>query len=133
MPGVQLKWTGDAQFLATDEAGHVVVTDRDGKGIKPPDLLLASVASCAGIDVADILAKKRKKVTAIEVQVTKQNEPDPPWTIKRIDMEWTIRGPNISEKAARDAVRLSVEKYCSVAASLVSELVSTVRVINEEG
>jgi putative redox protein len=133
MPGVHLKWTGGAQFLAADEAGHVVVADRDGAGMKPPDLLLASLASCAGIDVAEILAKKRKKVTAIEVQVTKENEPDPPWTIKRIDLVWTIRGHNISEKAASDVIRLSVGKYCSVASSLVSELVSTVHVIDEEG
>ena len=42
MAGVTMKWTGGAQFLAADEAGHAVVTDSDGQqGFKPPELLLA--------------------------------------------------------------------------------------------
>ncbi len=40
---------------------------------------------------------------------------------------------NLREKAVRDAIRLSEEKYCSVAASLSSELVTTVRIVNEGG
>lgn len=132
MPGVNLKWTGGVQFLAADEAGHVVVTDRDGQGFKPPDLLLVSLVGCAGVDVVRILEKKRKKVIGIEVSASKQNAPDPPWTIEKIEVEWVIRGPDISEKAAQDAVRLAEEKYCSVSASLKSELVSKVRVVWEE-
>jgi putative redox protein len=132
MSGINVKWTGGLQFLAADEAGHVVVTDRDGQGFKPPDLLLVSLVGCAGVDVVRILEKKRKKLTGIEVNVTKRNAPEPPWMIEEIEVKWTIKGPNISQKAAEDSVRLSEEKYCSVWASLRSELVSTVRVVNED-
>lgn len=132
MPGVSLKWTGGVQFLAADEAGHVVATDRDGQGFKPPDLLLVSLVGCAGIDVVSILEKKRQKVTSIEVNVTKENEPDPPWCIKRIDVRWVVRGPGLKEKAVRDAVRLAEEGYCSVAATLTAEIVNDITVINEE-
>lgn len=131
MADVNVKWTGGLQFLAADEAGHTVVTDRDGQGFKPPNLLLVSLVTCAGIDVVRILEKKRKKITGIEVKVSKLNEPDPPWCIEQIEVEWVITGPNMTEKAARDAVHLSEEKYCSVYASLTSEIVSTVRVVNE--
>jgi len=129
---VNVKWTGGTQFLTADEAGHVVATDQHGQGFKPPDLLLASVATCAGIDVVAILEKKRKQITGIEVKVDKHNDPDPPWCITKIEVEWVIKGPDVTEKAARDAVRLSEEKYCSVYASLLSEIVSTVHVVNEE-
>lgn len=128
---VNVKWTGGDQFLAADEAGHVVVTDRQGQGFKPPDLLLVSLVTCAGIDVVHILEKKRKKITGIEVKVSKENDPNPPWCIEKIEIEWLIKGPDITEKAAQDAVRLSEEKYCSVYASLSSEIVSTVRVESE--
>ena len=131
MADVNVKWTGGAQFLATDEAGHVVVTDRDGQGFKPPMLLLVSLVTCAGIDVVLILEKKRKKITSIEASVTKYNEPEPPWCITRIEVEWVIKGPNMTQKAASDAVYLSEEKYCSVYASLSAEVVSTVRVVEE--
>ncbi len=132
MAGINVKWTGGQQFLAADEAGHVVVTDPHGQGFKPPELLLVSLVGCAGVDVVRILEKKRKTISSIEVKVSKQNAPEPPWTIEKIEVEWVITGPNISEKAARDAVRLSEEKYCSVSASLLSELVSTVRVVNQD-
>jgi len=132
MAGVDLKWTGGQQFLATDEAGHVVVTDSQGQGFKPPDLLLVSLVGCAGVDVVRILEKKRQMFSSIEAKVGKQNAPEAPWTIEKIEVEWVVRGRNLKEKAVRDAVRLAEEKYCSVSASLTSELVTTVHVINEE-
>ncbi len=132
MPGVQVKWTGGVQFLAADEAGHVVVTDRDGQGFKPPDLLLVALASCAGIDVVRILEKKRQKFTSIEASVIKHNAPDPPWCIEKIEIEWCVRGRGLKQKAVEDAVRLAEESYCSVSASLCSEIVTTVHIVNEE-
>jgi putative redox protein len=132
MPVINAKWTGGVQFLASDEAGHTVVTDKEGQGFKPPDLLLVSLAGCAGIDVVRILEKKRQKFTSIEVNVTKKNAPDPPWTIERIEIEWVVRGHNLKQKAVEDAVRLAEEGYCSVSASLTSELVTTVRLIEDE-
>lgn len=132
MADVSVKWTGGMQFLASDEAGHVVVTDRDGQGIKPPNLLLISLATCAGIDVVRILEKKRQKFSSIEAKLSKHNDPEPPWCIEKIELEWIVRGRGLKEKAVRDAVRLAEEKYCSVSASLASELVTTVRVVNED-
>ena len=132
MAVIDVKWTGGQQYLATDQAGHVVVTDSEGQGFKPPELLLVSLVTCAGIDVVRILEKKRQKFTSIEVKVDKQNAPEPPWTIEKIEVEWTVRGRGLKEKAVCDSVRLSEEKYCSVSASLRSELVTTVRVVNED-
>ena len=131
MAVIEGKWTGGGQFLFADEEGHTVVTDPDGQGFKPPKLLLASLVGCAGVDVVRILEKKRKKITGIEVNVQHHHAPDPPWTIEKIEVEWVVKGINLTDKAVRDAVRLSEEKYCSVSASLTSELVTTVRVVNE--
>jgi len=128
---VQGRWTRGQQFLFADEAGHTVVTDPDGQGFKPPKLLLASLAGCAGVDVVRILEKKRQRVTSVEVSVNQQNAPDPPWTIEKIEVEWVVRGTKLSDKAVRDAVRLAEEKYCSVSASLTSELVTRIRVLND--
>ncbi|MGD8474541.1 MAG: OsmC family protein [Anaerolineae bacterium] len=132
MAGVNVKWTGGKQFLAADQAGHVVVTDSEGQGFKPPDLMLASLVGCAGVDVVRILQKKRQKFSSIEVKVDKQNAPDAPWPIEKVEVEWTVRGQGLREKAVRDAVELAELKYCSVSASMTSKLVSTVRVINED-
>jgi putative redox protein len=129
---VKVTWTGGQLFEAADEAGHIVLTGAEGQGFKPPDLLLAALAACAGSDVVTILEKKRQKVTGVQALVSKQNAPDPPWTIERIDIEWLVRGHKLSEKAVRDAVSLAEGKYCSVAASLKSEIVTTIRVVEVE-
>jgi putative redox protein len=129
MSGVKAKWTGGAQFVATDEVGRAVVTDSEGEGFKPPDLLLASLVTCAGIDVVSILEKKRQDLTAIEATVNKTNAPEPPWTIEKIEVEWVITGRNLKEKAVRDAVALAQERYCSVFASLKSEIVTIIRLV----
>ena len=132
MAGVSVKWMGGQQFEAADEAGHVVVTDAQGQAFKPSDLLLATVVTCAGADVVTILEKKRQQFSSIEASVTKQNAPDPPWTIEKIEIEWTVRGRSLKEKAVRDAIHLAEDKYCSVRASLCSEVVTIVHVVNEE-
>jgi putative redox protein len=131
MPGVKAKWTGGTQFLATDEVGHVVVTDSAGQGFKPPDLLLVSLIGCAGIDIVRILEKKRQNFSAVEVSINKTNALEPPWTIEKIEIEWVVTGKGLKEKAVCDAVRLAEERYCSVSASLKSEIVSTIRLVEE--
>ncbi|MFL7808967.1 MAG: OsmC family protein, partial [Anaerolineae bacterium] len=115
---MKAKWTGGTQFLATDEVGHVVVTDSGGQGFKPPDLLLVSLVGCAGIDVVRILEKKRQDFTTIEANISKTNALEPPWTIEKIEVEWIVTGRGLKEKAVCDAVRLSEDRYCSVFASL---------------
>ena len=132
MTGINVKWKGGTQFLAADGAGHVVVTDSEGQGFKPPELLLVSLGGCAGVEVVRILEKQRQRFSSIEAKVAKQNAPDAPWPIEKIELEWTVRGRGLKEKAVRDAVRLAEEKYCSVSASMTSELVTTVRVLNED-
>ena len=118
MADINMKWTKGVHFMASDEQGHVVVTDRDGQGMKPPLLLLVALAGGAGVDVVEILKEKRQDFTGIEVKLNKYHDPNPPWCIDKIEMERIVRGRNLKEKAIQDAVRLSAEKYCSVSASL---------------
>ncbi|MBN1139849.1 MAG: OsmC family protein [Anaerolineae bacterium] len=133
MAGVQVTWMGGQLFKATDDAGHAILTGADSRYFKPPDLLLVALAVCIGVDIVAILEKKRQKVTGIQACLTKQNAPDPPWTIEKIEIEWVVRGHNLSEKAVWDAIRLAEGKYCSVSASLKSEIVMTLRLIEEGG
>jgi len=124
---------GGQLFEAADDAGHTILTGSDPRSFKPPNLLLASLAACAGIDMVALLQKKRQQVTGVQAHLTKQNAPHPPWTIEKIEIEWVVSGHNLSEKAVRDAVHLAEGKYCSVAASLKSEIVMTIRLVEEGG
>jgi len=122
---------GGERFKAVDDAGHTILIGGDDQSFHPPDILLAALATCAGIDLVAILKKKRQQVTGVQANLSKQNAPEPPWTIEKIEIEWVIRGHNLSEKAAWDAARLAEGKYCSVAASLKSEIVMSIRLVEE--
>jgi putative redox protein len=119
---VCVKWVEKRQFVGTDSTKHSVVMsspDEDnGSGMKPSDLLLVALGGCTAYDVVEILEKKRQHLTGLEVTVTSEQEPDPPWTYRKIHLQYVLRGKGLREKAVRDAIELSEQKYCSVAATL---------------
>ena len=136
---VSSTWQGGMKFSAFDGNGHTVVSDapsEDGAaydGFKPPALLLAALAGCAGVDVAAISLKQRQAVTALEINVTGKQAPDAPWGYQEIHMEYVLTGRNLNEKSISRAIELSETGYCSVAASLSNEckLTHSFRIIEE--
>lgn len=119
---VRVKWTGGRQFIGTDSGNHSVVLSshmEDGHtGMKPSDLLLVALASCSAYDVVDILEKKRAELKLLEVEVTKVQDKDPPMTFRKIHLNYRVKGLNLTEKGLEQAIRLSLDKYCSVAATV---------------
>ncbi len=115
-----VKWIGSKQFVGIDSTHHSVVlsTADEGVGIKPSDLLLIAVASCAAVDVVEILKKKRMPVTYLEISSSGEQDQDPPWTFRKIDLHFCLSGKALTDALVAQAIELSVEKYCSVAATL---------------
>jgi putative redox protein len=131
-------WLENLQFVGIDSTKHSVVLsaqdEENGTGISPSDLLLLALGGCASYDVMSILQKKRQSLTGFEVSVTADQEDDPPWTFLRIHVQYSVRGRGVSEKAVQDAIRLSEEKYCSVAVTLSKavEITSDYTIMEEE-
>src|SRR5437763_1792117 len=93
----------------------------------PMEMVLIGLCACTATDVVIILKKKREPFTAIDVHAEAERAPDPPTVYTRINLVFTVSGP-VSRKAVEDAVRLSEEKYCSVAAMLKSTATITTEV-----
>ena len=138
MATVRVKWLEKLQFVGIDATKHSVVMSgqgkEDGVGMSPSQLLLVALGGCTAYDVVNILTKKRQQLTGLEVEVTGEQEPDPPWTYRRIHLSYRLRGRGLSEKAVQDAIELSKNKYCSVGATLEAAAEITYDyVIEEEG
>lgn len=123
MPGkAHIQWVSKGQFIATDSSKHSVVistqNEENGVGMKPSDMLLVALGGCSSIDIVNILRKKRQRLTGLEIEITGEQEPDPPWAFRNIQVMYTLRGRGLSEKAVTDAIRLAEDKYCSVKATL---------------
>lgn len=119
---VQVKWLGKRQFVGIDNTKHSVVMSSDdeenGIGMSPSQLLLVGLGGCTAYDVAEILHKKRQKLTGLEVVVTGDQDPNPPRKYNKIQIHYTVTGKKVNEKAVKNAISLSEEKYCSVAATV---------------
>jgi putative redox protein len=108
-------WIADQRFEGVSSSGHRVIVDGDAKaGNSPMELVLIGLCGCTGYDVVSIL---REAFTSLEVKADAERAATPPMVYTKIHLSYRVGG-KVSHKAVEDAVRLSEEKYCSVAAML---------------
>lgn len=121
MSEVRLDWIRGKTFVGTDSTRHAIVLsssdEENGTGVKPSDLLLLALAGCASVDVVDILRKKRQPLEALEVRTEGIQDAEPPWTFRKVHLRFLLRG-DLQPAAVEQAIRLSEQKYCSVAATI---------------
>jgi len=135
---VRVRWVEKRQFVGTDSSKHTVVMSsqdaENGTGISPSQLLMVALGGCTAYDVVDILHKKRQRLTGLEITVTGEQDPDPPWTYRKIHVQYVVQGKGLRDKAVHDAIELSEQKYCSVAATLrgAAEITYDYTIVEEE-
>ncbi len=120
MQTATVKWVGGEEYLATTPSGHAVPFDADRKhnaAPSPMEMLLAALGSCSAVDVVLILQKKRQPLRSLEVSVSGERAAETPAVWTAIEMTYRLGG-KLDDKAVRDAIELSQNKYCSVAAML---------------
>ncbi len=134
----QVTWVEGLQFVARAGAsGHAIVLDGVAEhgglesGTRPMEALLLSLGGCTGMDVISVLLKKRQQVTGFRVNVKGIRAEEHPRRYVRIELEYVVRGRNVSPQAVERAIELSQTKYCGVTASLNSEIVHAYRIEEE--
>jgi len=125
MPNIELiRVSGDYGFEANDEYGHTVKMDSSPEsggqnyGVRPMQILLMGLGGCSAIDVISILKKQRQEVLDYRMKISGDREAGvEPSLWQNITIEFHLKG-NIDEDKAKRAAELSINKYCSVAATL---------------
>jgi putative redox protein len=125
MPNIELtRVSGDYGFEASDEYGHTIKMDSSPEsggqnyGVRPMQMLLMGLGGCSAIDVISILKKQRQEVLDYRMKITGDREAGvEPSLWQDITIEFHLKG-NIDEDKAKRAAELSINKYCSVAATL---------------
>lgn len=118
---VKVRWDGQMGFLGRSGSNHAVVMDVSeqagggGTAPSPMEMVLFGLAGCAGVDVALILGKKKVKLHDFEIRVKAERADDHPRVFTQVDLSFVFWGEDLRLKPLEDAVRLSMDKYCSVA------------------
>jgi putative redox protein len=133
-----IQLVGDDLFNGRTPSGHELKIDTDRRrnsAPSPMELLLVALGSCTGVDVVSILRKKREQVKDYRVEVRGYRRDEHPRSYKRMEVHHIVTGRNISDRSVAQAIELSEQKYCSVAATLrpTAEIVSTFEIIEEQG
>jgi len=114
----------DMKFTGKATSGHTLSMDADeasgghNAGFRPMELLLVGFGGCSGMDVISILRKKRQPVSGLEVNVKGEKTDDYPKVYREVHIEYVVKGIGVEKEAVERAIKLSLEKYCSVGATL---------------
>lgn len=119
----ELVWEGDLLFRggAPDRPSVLI----DGNSVQAPSpvvTLLLAGGACAASDVVLILEKMRVTLTSFRVLAHGIRREREPRRFEKIHYIFEIAGEDLDMLKAERAVTLSVEKYCSVLASLAPDI-----------
>ena len=112
------KWIKDQEFEANHEGNRIKVDGDKKNGHGPKALLLSGLAACSGIDVVEILVKKRVDFSDLEITVETEQTTEHPKVFKDILVIFRLRTAAENEEKVRKAIELSLDKYCGVSAML---------------
>lgn len=106
---------GDKVAVHIDAAAAIGGTNA---GARPMELILMSLGGCSAIDIILILKKSKQVIEDFRIVVEGQREEDVnPSPFVKIHIKYILKGTLKKEKVEQ-AIKLSMEKYCSVTTML---------------
>jgi len=123
----------DELYEASNKYGNKVMVDMRDHGSKqsqsPVEMVLSALAACGAIDIVVMLKKRRKQIMDFHIETEASRNAEPPRWLTAIHCKYIMTSPDVTEEELDKVARLSIDKYCSVAASLKSDITLSVQVI----
>lgn len=125
--------TGTHAAYAIDVNAPRLDASQPATGFSPTELLLAGAGACAAWDVIEIMRKRRKPLTGLQVQVEGAQAVGAPHAYERIRLHFTVSGHDLDQAQLRRTLRLSFERYCSVLATIRpdTEIEETIEIVDQ--
>jgi putative redox protein len=133
---VTVRMKADLEYESRNAQGNLVNIDmydpEHKQAQSPMDLLLSALGGCASVDAVLMMKKKRRDIMDFFVEVEGIRNDGVPGFYTDIELKFVLVSPNATEDEFSKVVALSVEKYCSVASSLKSNITFTSEVRKPE-
>ena len=114
----RVEWTGGTSMDGINAAGQRIAMDWE-TGPSPMQLTLQMVGACSLVDV--VLGLKERPFTKAWVDLDSTRAETPPRRFTSITMVYHVVG-DVPQKLVERVVAKSHEKYCSVSATLDSDM-----------
>ncbi len=108
---VEVKNSGDSTFHVRSKDYEFII-DTKGKGITPPDTLLASLGSCIGVYIRKYIEGAKLPLGEFSTIIEAEFDKEKPVSFKIINVSIDLKGMQLDEK--RKKALLSFVKNCPV-------------------
>ena len=123
----------DEVYEAVNPIGNKVTIDmrkqEDKAAMSPTELLLSALAGCGAVDIVIMLKKRKKSILEFVIETDGTRMETAPKYFSKIHCKYIVTSPDVTEEELNKTAALALEKYCSVASSLKSEITFSVEVI----
>jgi putative redox protein len=110
------------EYESKNESGNQLNIDMyDAKNkdfFSPMESLLGALASCASVDLVEMIKKRRKELIDLKVETIAERREDHPRAFTSIHMVFTATSSDLKEDELNKLVELAAGKYCSVSGTL---------------
>lgn len=108
---VELENKGDMFFTAKSK-DYLFNIDLKGKGMTPPDVFLASLASCMGVYFRKYLENAKLDIPEFKISAEGEISNEPPISFQKIKVSVDIREAHLDEK--RKSAIIEFIKNCPI-------------------
>ena len=103
MYSIEIINNGGSQFDVKSKDYEFVI-DTEGKGITPPDTLLASIGSCMGVYIRKYFKNTNVIVKDFKIEVRGELSIERPISFKKIDISIDLHGVEIDEMRRKSLI-----------------------------
>jgi putative redox protein len=120
----RVTFKGKLPLVGVNDKGHKTRFDAaldfsgPAKYASPMDTVLEALAGCSMMDIIVILKKMKKELTLLEAGLDAERSEEHPKVFTAIHVKYRLKSPDCTLAEFEKTVKLSMEKYCSVAAML---------------
>ena len=113
-------WKGNMVFESDNPRWPSIMMDASkefggtNSGMAPKAMMLSSLAGCSGLDVISILNKMKVDIDDFKIEVTGELTDEHPKYYHSVIVDYHFYGSDLNKKKCKNAVDLSVDKYCGV-------------------
>ena len=120
------RYVEDELYIAENENGNTINIDmrnsEDKKSLAPVEMMLASIAGCAAVDIVSMLKKKRKTFVDLKIETTGVRRDEHPRGLTHITSKYTLISPDTNLETFKKVAEMATNKYCSAASSVKAEI-----------
>ena len=131
---IETQWMGKMQFNSLVN-GHTIVMDAperaggEDQGPIPKPFVLTALSGCTGMDIVAILRKENIVLKDLDIKVIGELSKQAPTEYVAIHVVYDMKGEDMYDNKAMEAVTISQEKYCGVSHMLKKALPVTWEII----